>query len=122
MNIHTQLILSLLTGSLAAYLAHRQKRNLYLWFAIGAFLGLLGVLAFLYFPKQKKSPVLDAPTAVLQGPTDKLWYYLDEQHQQQGPMSFSALARAWKEGKAKLETYVWHEELPEWKLLKEFVK
>ena len=42
--------------------------------------------------------------------------------QQQGPMSHDALTAAWREGKLNLSTYVWNEELPEWKPLEEFVK
>lgn len=104
---------------LSAHLAHRQKRNPYFWFAIGFFLGLIGILAFFFIPKQSAA-VVQVPS--LKGPTDKWWYYLDAENKQQGPMSFDAMNRAWRDGKAKIDTYVWHEELPEWKPLKEFLK
>lgn len=106
-------------GAISAYLAYRQKRNPYFWFAAGLFLGALGILAFFFIPKQVQEPK-EVPGPILNGPVDKLWYYLDEERQQKGPMSFDALSRALKEGKVKLENYVWHEELPEWKPLKEF--
>jgi hypothetical protein len=58
----------------------------------------------------------------IDGPNQKLWYYLDPSQNQLGPMSHHALTNAWKEGKVTPATYVWHEELPEWKPLQEFIK
>jgi hypothetical protein len=37
-------------------------------------------------------------------------------------MSRDALSAAWKEGKIDLTTYVWHEELTEWKPLRDTLK
>jgi len=50
---------------------------------------------------------------------DKLWYYLDESNNQCGPMTLDALRNEWMEGKVKNTTFVWNEELPEWKPLQE---
>lgn len=122
--LHLSLFAGLLTGCLGAYLAYRQDRNPYGWFFIGFFFGLWGALAVCLVPK-KKAPVAMAevpppPPSILRGPADKFWYYLDGSHQQVGPMSHHALTTEWRQGKISLTTYVWHEELPEWKLLKEF--
>lgn len=116
------LIGAALIGGLSAYLAYRRGKNPYLWFFIGFFFGALGIL-FIFFspkpvPKEEPTPII--PT--IQGPKDKFWYYLDTLHQQQGPMSHDALTSAWREGKLNLSTYVWNEELPDWKPLEEFVK
>lgn len=110
-------------GAFSAYLAYRRGRNPYLWFIVGFLFGVFGIFAIFFAtgPKKAKIPPLE-PIYTIQGPTDKFWYYLDPTHQQQGPMSREALANAWKEGKIDLSTYVWHEELPEWKPLKETVK
>ena len=62
------------------------------------------------------------PHPVIIGPFDKLWYYLDPAHEKIGPMSFQALNQEWKQGKITPTTYVWHEELPDWKPLQEFIR
>lgn len=112
-------------GTVSAYLAYKRGKNPYTWFAVGFFFGLIGVFALFFASGQKKTtplPTAAEPIYTIQGPADKFWYYLDPTHQQQGPMSRDSLTTAWKEGKLTLSTYVWHEELPDWKPLKETVK
>jgi len=117
------LLASCLIGILSAYIAHRQGRNPYAWFFIGIFFGLLGVLAIFIAPKKpKKITLTPQPHPVIIGPLDKLWYYLDPTHEKIGPMSFQALNTQWKQGKITPATYVWHEELPDWKLLQDFIQ
>lgn len=113
---------ALLTGSLSAYLAFKQDRNPYFWFGIGFCFGILGACAIFFAPGKKKNqsvPIEAAKPMVIQGPADKFWYYLTHDQAQMGPMSHDALTRAWHEGKISLTTYVWNEELPDWKLLQE---
>jgi hypothetical protein len=108
-------------GILSAFFAHRTDRNPYLWFFIGFFFGIFGVFAILFAskPSAKKQQEKKEPSFRIDGPTHKFWYYLDTASTQHGPMSHEALTRAWREGKINLSTYVWHEELPKWTLLKE---
>ena len=110
-------------GSISAFLAYKRKRNPYLWFALGFFFGIFGIFAIFFFGPKKKPAPLDLsplePPLSISGPTDKFWYYLDPAHEQQGPMSHDALTKAFKEGVIGPATYVWHEEMPEWKPLKE---
>lgn len=119
------LVFSFLIGILSAYLAQKRGKNPYFWFAIGMVFGIFGIFA-IFFADAKKKPaataVKPAPVFTIHGPADKFWYYLDPANQQQGPMSRDALSIAWKEGKIDLATYVWHEELPDWKPLKETLK
>lgn len=111
-------------GIISALMAHRGGKNPYLWFALGFIFGILGVFAifFALSPKKAVKAPPPAPVFKIHGPTDKFWYYLDPSHQQQGPMSRDALTTAWREGKVDLSTYVWHEELPDWRPLKETLK
>ena len=112
-------------GAISAFLAYKRQKNPYLWFAIGFFFGIFGIMAIFFAPRsirKKESPVPAAPLPIIHGPTDKLWYYLDTAQAQQGPMSHHALTTAWREGKIDLSTYLWNEELTEWKPLGEFVK
>ena len=119
------LIGACIIGSLAAYLSYRRGKNPYLWFFIGFFFGLLGIMAIFFAPFSKKklppAPAQAVPVFSIPGPTDKFWYYLDSSRQQQGPMSHHALVSAWKKGSVTLSTLVWNEELPEWKPLQELV-
>ncbi|HSX38446.1 MAG TPA: DUF4339 domain-containing protein [Chlamydiales bacterium] len=122
------LIAAALTGVLGAYLAHRRGRNPYVWFFVGFFFGILGAFAIFFAPsgrknllKEKPKVAIQQPRPTIRGPADKFWYYLDLEHQQIGPMSLSALTTAWHQEKISLTTYVWHEELPEWKPLQELI-
>jgi len=129
--IATPLILfvSLLMGVLCTAIARRSGRDPYLWFWIGFFFGILGVFAVFFAPSLKKSlsatpkknPVQAILLPTIQGPSDKFWYYLNNEHQQVGPMSLNGLNGAWRQGKISLKTYVWNEELPEWKPLQDLI-
>lgn len=123
------------SGTISAYLFYRVKKRPLHGFLIGFLFGVYGLAWILItsWPSLKKRgggrripqqlrPAFPLPQEkTLQGPSDKFWYYLNEAHEQQGPMSLTALSGAWKEGKVSLSTYVWHEDLPEWKKLGEFV-
>jgi hypothetical protein len=126
LSISPFMILSALgMGIASAYLAYKRDKNPYIWFAVGFLFGLIGVFALFFTAGQKKAaprPPETEPVYTIQGPTDKFWYYLDPTHQQQGPMSRDSLTTAWKEGKVNLATYVWHEEMSDWKQLKETLK
>ncbi|MES2272677.1 MAG: DUF4339 domain-containing protein [Chlamydiota bacterium] len=121
------LIGACLIGALSSYLAYRRGKNPYLWFFIGFLFGIFGIMAIFFAPSKKKIPTLppelkDEPILTISGPKDKFWYYLDSAHQKQGPMSYNALTFQWKEGKVDLSTFVWNEELVDWKPLQELVK
>lgn len=115
------LLISFVMGSLAYYLAKKRGKRPYLWFWCGFFFGLLGVLC-LYFlnPKQKKQeiPPIKAPVDPF---ANKIWYYLDQDMKQLGPMSASALKEALEKGIITSSTYLWHSELDDWKLLEELL-
>jgi hypothetical protein len=120
------IISAVVIGGIAAFLAYKRGRNPYAWFAIGFFFGVLGIFALFFSPSKKAqtSPVLPAsiPILSISGPADKFWYYIDPQNEKQGPMSRDAINLAWQEGKVDLSTFIWHEELTDWKLLKDTLK
>ena len=114
------LSVSFAVGIFSAYYARKTGRNPYVWFAVGFFFGALGIFAIFFAPKKKvKAPPGPVISFNLRGPNDKLWYYLDKGKQQEGPMSRDALIAAWKSGKIGPATYLWHEELADWKPLSE---
>lgn len=124
-NFLTLLLLSTCIGTLSAYLAVKQRKNPYFWFFIGIFFGLLGVIAIFFAPpqKRKKQPANPWITeSFIAGPSNKFWYYLDVSHKQVGPMSLAALSKAWKAGTVLSNTFVWHEDLTDWKPLEECIQ
>lgn len=123
------LVIAVLTGIISAYLARSRGRNPLVWFFVGLGFGLIGVFAIFFFPKKKKEKEGSAEEELapetflrplLTGPSDKFWYYLDSSQNQQGPMSFNALSRAYEEGIITHATYVWHEDLTNWQPLQNF--
>lgn len=126
MNTYQLLLVSLCFGILGAYLAIQRKKNPYLWFFIGVFFGMLGVF-MVFMPFKKKKPqrrrrVQRQPQAYIEGPSGCFWYYLNEANEQKGPMSLMALTQALKKGEVAPSTFVWNEELPEWKALQELIR
>lgn len=115
--------MGILMGLISAYLAYRRDRNPYLWFTIGFLFGLIGVFTAFFGSSKKKNtkPQPSPPILNIIGPTDKFWYYVDSQNQQQGPLSHGALVNAWKQGKLLPSTYVWNETMSDWKPLNEMI-
>lgn len=121
-------------GSISAYFAKKRGKNPYLWFAIGSFFGLLGFFILFFMSKKKKNMqaeqeaskedgmTIDITPEVTPAELEKLWYYLAAENQQHGPMSFDALKRAFREGKISNGSYVWNEEMDEWRRFGELFK
>ena len=124
----------IILGLMCAYYAKKQGRNPLLWFSIGLFLGVFGLILLLLLPflqkLQKKSAAKKQPQIVelvdivpvsplsrILDPlfTNTLWYYMDQTSTQKGPMSFAALENDWKEGKLLTTSYIWNEKLTDWK-------
>lgn len=127
LSIYTASLLNgLAMGGISAFLAHKQGRNPLKWFAIGLLFGIVGLFAIFFIPRQKggpsQEPVASPPLPEIGGPADKFWYYLNSSHEQKGPISHNALTRAFRTKEIGENTYVWNEEMTEWKLLREFVK
>ncbi len=109
-------------GTLSAYLAHQRGKRPLLWFVLGFLFGIFGLFALFFTSKKKSIPSpTPAPLPSIPGPIDKHWYYLDTTHQQQGPMSHSALTAALHQGKLTPATLVWHEDLPTWQPLQQIL-
>ena len=126
-NVTTALLAGAFSGIITAYIAHRKERNPLPWFFVGFIFGLIGLLFFFFLPraKKKETPITlqkIGPQPYLFGPADKFWYFLDKDHAQVGPMSYSALSDHWKKGSIHPTTFVWHEELTDWKPLQELIR
>jgi hypothetical protein len=106
-----------LIGGICFRFAKQRGRNPHAWFAIGLFLGVLGVILLFLLPPYKAKVVEEPKPAPVPPPSHLLqhWYYLDASNRQYGPMSFEALSSSFKEGKVIAQTYVWNETFEEWK-------
>lgn len=127
-------ILLLVIASFTAYYANRKGRNPILWFIIGVLLGIFAPLILLFLSTVK--PVdSDIPTMSVANPDpsldqldqtppqvnlqqseeeNKLWYYLDQNHQQMGPVSVIALRELWNRGQLEITSYVWSDGMDQW--------
>lgn len=125
------MIFGLIFGIICSYVAVKRGRNQIRWFVGGCLFGLLALLFLYLLPPafkrkqgEKKAPSYplfpsEEEKAPLHPFQKKLWYYLDQESKQYGPMSFDALKKGWKEGKVQEKTYLWNEDLENWKLLEE---
>ena len=124
MQMMMSIAFSLLMAWTCGNYAKRLGRNPRTWFAAGALFGIFALIALFLFPRRKAiaaQPVVKAPllTAACPIQAEKLWYYLNDQKEQFGPMSFNALGKAWLEGSVREQTFVWNEEMENWQPLKE---
>lgn len=106
-----------------SYISINKKKSPYLWFALGFFFGILALLAIFILPKKEIIITAEPNSKANSIPAKphKLWYYLDHGDQQFGPMSYGAIEKALEEKKIDPHTYVWNEDLHDWKRLKEFL-
>jgi len=120
--VEYMLLISLLMGLLAAYVAKRKGKSPYGWFFCGFFFGLLGVICIYFFlGKKKEEKQVVATPAPIDPLANKIWYYLDQDMNQTGPMSYPVLRKAWNEGVINNETYIWNPDLEDWKQLEEIL-
>jgi len=130
MNMILTIFFWLLIGVSTAYFAQQRGRNPYIWFAIGIFFGLLGLLFVFLLPvvnaneesdsnvdKESFAPLLPQKNHEF---LINDWFYLDSQNKQQGPISFNALKKMLEEEEIKRSTFVWSEGMPDWKKIEEF--
>ncbi len=119
-------IMWLVFGAASAYLAKARGKNPYLWFCLGMFFGVFGLLFLFFSPKLKSTilrrpkPAKDPNTIDITPEVDPIygksfWYYLDSNSEQKGPMSLDALNAAFREQTISSQTYVWNENLDSWK-------
>lgn len=91
-------------------MAKKRNRRHKLWFALGFLFGLLGVIVLYFLPKVEDKKTIKTrspkPTIIK---SSKLWYYLDKENKQYGPMSDHALKQNLAEAK-----YVWNDAMDEW--------
>ncbi len=141
LKIILSFILLIIIAIFTSYYAGSQGRNTLKWFVIGLLLGILAPLILLFLPpvKKEKSDGLPSMTVSRPDPSlahlshavlnpedtkikeeeNKLWFYLNQKHEQVGPVSVIALRELWNRGKLELNQYVWSEGMEQWKKVDE---
>lgn len=128
-------ILLLLFGAATSYFANQRGRDPIIWFMIGMGLGILGLILLFILPPLKEQPephpVEEDEESLYSQPFPrpaeslthdyfiKDWFYLDQMHQQFGPVDFEGLRKVWEQGLVNRNSYVWHEGMADWKKVNE---
>lgn len=118
-------------SALTSYYALQKGRNPVIWFVISLLIGFLAPV-ILYFlpsvtdqdnppnemPGKGEIPAYSGQLQVVSSEelpsSEKLWYYLDENHRQYGPVSIIALKNLFDTAKLGLHSYVWSEGMEKW--------
>ncbi|MDN3505251.1 MAG: DUF4339 domain-containing protein [Rhabdochlamydiaceae bacterium] len=121
-NIYLTLAIGLFLGYATSKYALTKDLNPKLWFVLGFFFGILAPLFLLLI-----HPIIQRRKAKLTPKIEKKrtnpmferidWYYLDHNHDQQGPMSFTAFKNHFDVGEIGDDTLIWNEEMKDWKEL-----
>ncbi len=127
MQLMNVILVWLFFGFLCSYLAKKKGKPTLLWFFIGLFLGILGVLLFVILsflenrkiltPHASPPPKHPVPATSLSPPLNQIWYYLDKSRQPQGPLALSELNTLWQGQQLNEQSYLWTEGMVEWKKL-----
>jgi hypothetical protein len=127
MDIKFQIVLALLLGAITSLSAYLRGRSPVLWFFLGTFFGIFGLIALFIMPyKTKKEEPIKKVTPLVQGgakmPPELYkdfekwdWYYLDKEKQTQGPSCLSEMKKLFEEGVLSQDSWVWSSSLKEWK-------
>lgn len=126
MRMLISVLLLLFFASLSAYLARQRGRDPVAWFMIGILLGIFAPLLLILLKplqmgdedKEEIETIRSSSTQVQESPAqsylNKEWFFVDENHQQQGPVNFDQLKVLWQENKITLATYVWSQGMSQW--------
>lgn len=128
MELFVVILSWLVFGGAASYFASQRGRDPFAWFMIGMLLGILGLLLLFLLPpleEAKDEAVTEESVGeavpVASEPAERLsvWFYLDNNRTQVGPVPFNTLKRAWDNKEVTGDTLVWREGMGEWKKVAE---
>ena len=120
-----------LIGGACSYFATQRGRDPYAWLSIGLFLGVLGLILLFLLPKVEAKETVPSDEVDSKISEDenlkppfsaKDWFYLDQSHQQHGPLSFDQLKILWDERTITKSTFIWSEGMAEWKKIQDLTE
>lgn len=120
-------LVQIVFGCITAYLAKERGRSPPIWFLVGFFAGIIGLVVLLLFPSmlvsgKKIAEPMPGPIAApppLAEPEMTGWFYLDEQYQPSGPHPFSLIIARWQLHELDRSSYLWREGMPDWQKVEE---
>ena len=127
MNQKLVILVSLFFAFICAFFARKNNRNPFIWFLSGFFFGIFSLLtlSLLNYTKNlsnkkrknnlKRQSSSHKPPAPPTIPPHYLWYYLNPEDKAIGPMSSKKLFEEYEKGLVGTETYLWHDEMENWK-------
>ena len=141
-NYFILVLLWLVFGIITSNVASTKGRDPFIWFFLGILGGWIALLVVFLLPAVEErlegtipqDPISEDPevgqvidvtsTAEEMEPVaveeeDATWFFLNEEHEQQGPVTESKLQELFDEGKLSETSYVWRDGMEEWKPLKE---
>jgi hypothetical protein len=136
-NIWLSFIFLLIVAGLTAYYADKKGRSAIIWFVMGLLFSFFAPLVLFFLPSLKDQQDQDSIMPSSSPPShpelsvrvdsnlsplaeeNKLWYYLDKNHEQYGPVSILALKDLWNTGDLDLNSYVWSQGMETWKKVDE---
>lgn len=109
-----------LIGGLTSYLAKQRGRDPVSWFFLGLFFGFFALLALFLMPKKVESKTNQSLSSCSppQQPDEneiKEWFYVDKDHQQQGPIPYKELMDLWNRYTLSKDSYVWSDGMSDWR-------
>lgn len=128
-------IFSTIFAFICAYYAEKKGRSPLGWFILGFLFTFISLIVLFFLSSLKKEngnlptmtvmppdpDMIEKEEALTPPPFEKykeenqLWFYLDQDHQQIGPVSLIALRALWNRGLLELNSYVWTEGMDQWK-------
>ncbi|MCB1119305.1 MAG: DUF4339 domain-containing protein [Chlamydiia bacterium] len=116
-----RIVVVLLAGALTSYFARIRGRDPFIWFTVGILLGVFGVLIVLLLPsvKEEEEEAAPEPPPQVEVPKEtRLWFYLNAQNEQQGPVTEEELKNLIDKEILSSESLLWSEGMEEWQPLK----
>lgn len=116
-----------LIGGITSHYAQQRGRGPIAWFMLGLLFGLFALLALFMMPSlaqdseeqsinQDSGILLSSIKEVSDNPYENTeWYYVNKEHEQQGPVSYHQLLELWNMYQVDLTTYVWCDGMLDWK-------
>ena len=126
MSLLFYITISLFWLWITARFAQKKGLNQKNWYIAGMLFCALAFIMVLF--QRKKNLKMPEPVDKSQlipihlSHRECLWYYLNKTGQQFGPISFQALINDWENNKIEEESYVWNEDLDDWKRFKEVLQ
>jgi hypothetical protein len=112
------LLAGIIYGCICSHLAKKKGKNPVWWFAMGMACGIFAPIFLFFLPPTKKPnpPILQSELFNTEE-LKILWYYVEENRQQCGPVTIKGLLNAFKDGKLSESSYVWNEKMENWQMI-----